>query len=112
VSLIVSCACGASWTGTRIAHCKAAGCHRTFSTAANFDKHWRGRGDDRHCVDPATVGLVPREHSGCVVWSKPREDVSGRPVRVRGSRDTGQGGFVALSREAAPANGNQGEVVQ
>lgn len=39
------------------AHCGAAGCHRTFSTVANFDKHRTGDAEHRHCADPATVGL-------------------------------------------------------
>jgi hypothetical protein len=29
--------------------------HRHFSTVGNFDKHRRGRDDDRQCVDPATL---------------------------------------------------------
>lgn len=41
--------CSFTWTGLRIAHC--AGCHRTFSTPANFDIH-RSR---YRCHDPASI---------------------------------------------------------
>jgi hypothetical protein len=38
---------------------QCAACGRVFSTTSNFDKHRKGRhGIDRHCVDPATVGLL------------------------------------------------------
>lgn len=111
MTLNVGCICGARWTGTRIAHCRSADCHRTFSTATNFDRHWRGKGDNRHCVDPATVGLVPREHPGCVIWSRPREDVAGRPERSGGSRDTGNAGSVAQGGTAAAGTGIQEPVL-
>jgi hypothetical protein len=107
MSLLVTCQCGAQWRGERMAHCKASGCHRTFSTVRNFDKHWRGR-EDRYCVDPATVGLVPRQHPGCVVWAEPG-DATGRSRLSGGSWDTDQGGSVALVGPAAPAIGNGGE---
>lgn len=45
--------CERQWTGTTQAHCTT--CHEQFSTASSFDAHWRGKGDDRQCVDPATL---------------------------------------------------------
>lgn len=52
------CACGARWAGLKTCHCTA--CHCTFSTVTAFDKHRVGSNADdcRHCVDPATDGLV------------------------------------------------------
>ena len=54
-----SCArCPARWGGLKTAHCDA--CHQTFTVVAAFDKHRAGSHthDDRHCLDPAAVGLV------------------------------------------------------
>ena len=54
-----SCArCPARWGGLKTAHCNA--CHETFTVVAAFDKHRAGSHtlDDRHCLDPAAVGLV------------------------------------------------------
>jgi hypothetical protein len=54
-----SCArCPARWGGLKTAHCNA--CHETFTVVAAFDKHRVGShtDDSRHCVHPATVGLV------------------------------------------------------
>ena len=50
--------CQARWGGLRTAHCAA--CHETFTVEAAFDKHCAGSQthDGRHCVDPATFGLV------------------------------------------------------
>lgn len=50
--------CGAWWTGARTAHC--CECHRNFTAVSVFDKHRAGSHarDTRHCVDPASVGLV------------------------------------------------------
>jgi len=52
------CACGAHWFGLKTCHCTM--CHRTFTTVSAFDKHRDGQhpNDTRHCVDPATVGLI------------------------------------------------------
>lgn len=47
--------CGKSWGGLKAEHC--TGCHETFSGTAAGDRHRKGPGDDRHCVDPASVGL-------------------------------------------------------
>lgn len=52
--------CDGRWNGLNTAHCGADGCHQTFTGPTAFDAH-RARkftDDTRHCVDPATVGLV------------------------------------------------------
>jgi len=39
--------------------CVCRACGEVFSTVSNFDRHRRGKHDgDRHCADPASVGLV------------------------------------------------------
>lgn len=50
--------CPARWGGFKTAHCRA--CGETFTVVAAFDKHRVGShtDDSRHCVHPATVGLV------------------------------------------------------
>ncbi len=58
------CRCGATWGGANTSHCSAASCHQTFSTVANFDKHWKG---DEHRT-PASVGLVLSERG---YWGAP-----------------------------------------
>jgi len=47
--------------------CHCTGCHRTFHTVSGFEAHWVGRGDDRHCIDSATVGLVEKDR----LWATP-----------------------------------------
>lgn len=64
-----TCACGARWTGTRMAHCGA--CHATFTTVGNFDRHRRG---GRGCREPAEAGLVGRETPTGVRWHAPGVD--------------------------------------
>jgi hypothetical protein len=54
--------CPASWASMRAAHC--AGCHLTFSTVANFDRHRR----NFVCIGPEDAGLV-RDDRG--VWKQP-----------------------------------------
>ncbi|MEU0665730.1 hypothetical protein ABZ508_26590 [Streptomyces lavendulocolor] len=62
--------CGQWWTGGTRAHCPA--CCRTFSTDSAADKHRRGaHGKDRHCVDPATVGLVAVDKPYGTLWQNP-----------------------------------------
>lgn len=46
-------ACGATWTGTRAAHC--SGCCLTFSGLSLFDAHRKGYGERGACTDPATL---------------------------------------------------------
>ena len=50
--------CPARWGGLKTAHCPA--CHQTFTTVGAFDKHRSGQhhNSTRHCVDPASLGLV------------------------------------------------------
>lgn len=63
-------ACGKTWNGARRAHCPA--CHETFSGDSAADRHRIGQfGVDRHCADPASVGLVPRQQPWGVMWSYP-----------------------------------------
>lgn len=66
-SLTAACRCGTRWSGERAAHCAAAGCHQTFTTVGNFDRHRRGG----TCHDPATIGLTERTRSGYTLWSQP-----------------------------------------
>ena len=42
---------------TNECHCTGCGAH--FSSPHVFDGHWVGSGDDRHCVDPATLVYGP-----------------------------------------------------
>jgi hypothetical protein len=56
--------------GSSYSHCTS--CHLTFSGESAFDLHWKGRGDDRHCVPPQEVNLVPYDRSIGVVYGKPR----------------------------------------
>ena len=51
--------CNYWWTGLRACHC--SGCHRTFTGLTAFDMHREGdhAKGTRHCVNPASVGLVP-----------------------------------------------------
>jgi hypothetical protein len=65
--------CQARWGGLRTAHCDA--CHETFTVVAAFDKHRAGSHTDggRHCIDPATVGLVDVGRAYCC-WGFPGRD--------------------------------------
>jgi hypothetical protein len=58
-------ACGAVWNGTAAAHC--GGCHETFSTVGNFDKHRR----NGTCLDPVAAGLHLNTTRGYPVWMGP-----------------------------------------
>jgi len=44
--------CTATWHGTRVAHCAARNCHRTFAGVGLFDLH---RTADGRCLDPASL---------------------------------------------------------
>lgn len=44
--------CTATWHGTRVAHCAARNCHRTFAGVGLFDLH---RTADGRCLDPASI---------------------------------------------------------
>lgn len=57
-------------TGNR---CRCPRCGSYFSTVSNFDRHRKGKhGVDRHCVEPATVGLVATDMGGELLWKMPR----------------------------------------
>jgi hypothetical protein len=58
----------ARWGGLKTAHCAA--CHETFTTVTAFDRHRRGLPDDRHCVDPLSVGLVDAGRA-YICWAFP-----------------------------------------
>jgi hypothetical protein len=68
--------CPARWGGLTTAHCSA--CHRTFTTDAASQKHRAGSHErgERHCLDPAKVGLVDagRDYS---CWGFPGRDADG-----------------------------------
>jgi len=68
--LITHPKCGRSWSGLTRAHCPA--CCRTFSCDSAADRHRKGaHGIDRHCVDPATVGLVAVTKPWGQMWQNP-----------------------------------------
>jgi hypothetical protein len=63
-------------------------CHRLFSGDSAAEKHRVGTfgpDGDRHCVDPATVGLVAREMPYGVLWGwpAPDEDKAARLAELR-----------------------------
>jgi hypothetical protein len=62
--------CNNWWTGLTAAHC--SGCHRTFTGVYAFDMHRAGSHGQgtRHCVDPASIGLVPADKPW-PGWSRP-----------------------------------------
>lgn len=65
--------CDNRWSGTSMAHC--AGCHRTFTTVGNFDKHRSGSRSGHaagECSDPADRGLVENARGQ---WSAPGREV-------------------------------------
>jgi hypothetical protein len=66
--------CGAEWTGYNTCHC--AGCHRTFTGITAFDQHRSGSHawGQRHCLDPATVGLVAVTKRYWSGWGSPESD--------------------------------------
>lgn len=70
--------CGSWWTGATRSHCAAPGCHLTFSGETAAEKHRVGKhGVDRRCVDPASVGLVPREKPYGILWAFPTPEDGG-----------------------------------
>lgn len=76
--LITHPKCGRSWSGLSRSHCPV--CCRTFSCDSAADRHRKGLyGGGRHCVDPATVGLVARQMPWGEMWQNPGpEDGFGR----------------------------------
>jgi hypothetical protein len=72
--------CGAWWfNGTRAGHC--GGCHITTSSTAAHDRHRRGG----KCVDPASVGLVPRTKAYGACWSLPGPEGGLHAVHASGA---------------------------
>lgn len=85
---IVHGECGQWWTGVSRAHCPAPGCHRTFSGDSAAEKHRIGTpGVDRRCVDPTTVGLVPRQTPYGILWGwpGPDNDTAAKLAQLRGA---------------------------
>ncbi len=79
--------CGGYWTGLSRAHCAA--CCRTFSCDSAADKHRKGpHGPERHCADPATVGLIPAQKPWGVMWQNPGPDPDAARIPAQWSRDT------------------------
>lgn len=76
---MTQCGCGASWGGLNTAHCDA--CHRTFTGITAFDRHRDGSHSSgtRHCVNPATVGLVDAARN-YACWGFPNVDGWSGPV--------------------------------
>ena len=65
--------CNGTWTGLTTCHCSS--CHRTFSSISAFDMHRSGSHAEstRHCVDPASAGLVPVTKLYWSGWARPGE---------------------------------------
>jgi hypothetical protein len=83
---VVHGGCGQWWTGVSRAHCPADGCHRTFSGDSAAERHRVGApGLDRHCADPATVGLIARQMPFGVLWGwpGPDEDTAAKLAELR-----------------------------
>ena len=53
-AVLITCSCGAAWTGASRCHCAA--CHLTFSGLTAFDRHR----DAMACRPPEDVGLTAR----------------------------------------------------
>ena len=64
---LTRCSCGAEWGGERTSHC-GFGCHETFTTVSNLDKHQDSR--TGKCLPPDTVGLV-RAKRAYPAWCTP-----------------------------------------
>ena len=48
--------------------CICRGCSESFKSPYAFDKHWRGKGKNRLCVSPDSVGMVIKRYSYGTVW--------------------------------------------
>ncbi|WP_449727818.1 FDXHR family putative zinc-binding protein [Catenulispora acidiphila] len=64
--------CGASWTGSRAAHC--ARCCLTLSSTSAFSAHQHLTDGVLTCAAPEKVGLVPVAKPWGVLWSWPTTD--------------------------------------
>lgn len=69
-----SCGCGKRWGGSPDGPAHCSGCHETFSTVGNFDRHRR----EFACRPPAEIGLIERtRHTAAgdyMVWQMPGQD--------------------------------------
>lgn len=91
--------CDATWTGLRTAHCAAAGCHRTFTVPAHFDRHRR----DGECLDPATIeGL--RLVDG--IWTGPPRP-EGRALGSVQSQGATEAGSLVPSPQPDPSDAHR-----
>ena len=63
--------CGATWTGHRGGHCKAPGCHQTFTSDSAADRHYRSRSGFAGCHDPAT--LTTKDGEPVFAWNERRQ---------------------------------------
>lgn len=61
--------------GPSHAHCCVAGCHRTFGSVSDFDRHRK----EGHCLDPRALGLV--EHDG--MWASPERHANDERLATR-----------------------------
>jgi hypothetical protein len=90
------CACGRGLNGAH--ECCCTGCLKAgrpahFSSVSAFDLHWVGKGDGRHCVDPATLvrqdgspRLSERPRASGQVWGYPTDrehPFAGQPTHAR-----------------------------
>lgn len=76
--------CSARWSGTAKAHCAASGCHRTFSTVSNFDRHRTIDGERGACRDPQDIGLIDRDG----IWGMPSDPANVERLRRLRNPDT------------------------
>lgn len=65
----VSHGCGAWWTGNRRSHCPS--CCQTFATERVALLHRSGEGEERRCLQPTEIGLVPVPQPWGICWEKP-----------------------------------------
>lgn len=72
--------CDATWTGTRIEHCTATGCHQTFTGSSAGDMHrvgdhgiWEGP-DRRRCLTPAEMTEKGMTQNGRGQWTSGKSD--------------------------------------
>lgn len=64
---MITCGCGASWTGVSRCHC--SGCHRTFSGSVLFDRHRSQYGERGKCLD---LDGFPDIELRDGIWSYPK----------------------------------------
>ena len=98
---MTSCKCGAEWTGKRLEHCTATGCHQTFTGTTAGDMHRVGKHDvsegpdRRRCLTPDEMrekGMTQNKHghwtSGGTFW-RAGDDLGLRTGAPEGE-DTGE----------------------